>query len=99
MAELKSWNGDYMTCKKPKYLACSPLQENGIINGIIYVKKKERERIKTSKQATGSGASGLRDSSHICIVLKEISNRECSYVQLILLHIDFKMSIKTYKVF
>ena len=44
MAELKSWNGDYMTCKKPKYLACIPLQENGIINGIIYVKKKKRER-------------------------------------------------------
>ena len=62
-------------------------------------KKKKRERIKTSKQATGSGASGLRDFSHICIVLKEISNRECSYVQLILLYIDFKMSIKTYKVF
>lgn len=98
MAESKSWNGDYMTCKMPEYLPCSPLYENGIINGTIYVKKK-RERIKTSKQATGSGACGLRNFSHICIVLKEISNRECSYVQLILLHIDFKISIKTYKVF
>lgn len=37
VAESKSWNGDYVTCKKPKYLACSPLQENGIINGTIYV--------------------------------------------------------------
>ena len=37
MAESKSWNGGYKTCKKPKYLAYSPLQENGIINGTIYV--------------------------------------------------------------
>ena len=55
MAESKSWNGDYMTCKMPEYLPCSPLYENGIINGTIYVKKKRERELKHQNRQLGLG--------------------------------------------